>query len=274
MCIVHALTTASNPWYSLSMRLTLLGTGTSMGVPVIGCGCPICISSDPRNKRLRTSALVEADGTCILIDAGPDLRMQMLRANVQHLDAVLLTHAHADHVGGIDDLRPFSMGRGKSLPIYGNEATLARVRYQFDYAFDPAPSLSTRPRLELCPLDGPFSIGTIPVDYFEVRHGPQSIVGYRFGRLAYITDGKSLPDATMDKLHDLDVLIINALRYTDHPLHFTVEEALNIVQSVKPRQAYFVHLTHDLDHEIANAALPSYAQLAYDGQVIDVPCIT
>jgi phosphoribosyl 1,2-cyclic phosphate phosphodiesterase len=253
------------------MRLTLLGTGTSMGVPVIGCECPVCISPDPQNKRLRTSALIEAGETSILIDAGPDLRTQMLRAKVRHLDAVLLTHAHADHVGGIDDLRPFTMGRGRSLPIYGNEATLARVRHQYDYAFDPAPSLSTRPRLELCPLDGPFYVGAIPIDYFEVRHGPQSIVGYRFGRLAYITDGKSLPEATMAKLHDLDVLIINALRYADHPLHFTVDQALDIVRRVRPRRAYFVHLTHDLDHATANAALPAYAQLAYDGQVIEIP---
>jgi len=244
-----------------------------MGVPVIGCDCPVCTSPDPRNKRLRTSALIEAGGTTILIDAGPDLRTQMLRAQVRHLDAILLTHAHADHVGGIDDLRPFTMGQahGRSLPIYGNTATLDRVRHQYDYAFDPAPSLSTRPRLELRPLDGPFQIGAIGVDYFDVLHGPQAIVGYRFGRLGYITDGKSLPEATMQKLHGLDVLVINALRYQDHPLHFTVEQAVAIVKELQPRQAYFVHITHDLEHTTTNAALPRYAQLAYDGQVVDIP---
>ena len=252
------------------MRLTILGTGTSMGVPVIGCSCRVCTSRDPRNQRLRTAALVESRGTTVLIDAGPDMRMQVLQHSVRRLDAVLLTHAHADHIGGIDDLRPFTMGSGRSLPIYGDSYTLARVKQMFDYAFDPAPSLSTRPRLELRPLDGPFQIGDLQILPFDVHHGPHVITGYRFGRLGYITDGKTLPPETMAQLRDLDVLIINALRYTDHPLHFTVDEALAIVDQLAPRQAYFVHLTHDLDHAEANAKLPPRAQLAYDGQIIEI----
>ena len=253
------------------MRLTILGTGTSMGVPVIGCRCAVCTSSDPHNRRLRTAALVEARGATVLIDAGPDMRAQVLQHGVRHLDAVLLTHSHADHIGGIDDLRPFTMRDGRSLPIYGDSHTLARVRHQFDYAFDPAPSLSTRPKLELHLLDGPFHVGALPVTPFDVCHGPQTITGYRFGSLAYITDGKTLPPESMEQLRGLEVLIINALRYADHPLHFTVDEALQVVEQLAPRQAYFVHITHDLDHATTNAALPPHAQLAYDGQVIELP---
>jgi phosphoribosyl 1,2-cyclic phosphate phosphodiesterase len=253
------------------MRLTILGTGTSMGVPVIGCGCVVCTSTDPRNRRLRTSALLEHQGTTVLIDAGPDMRHQVLAHRVDHLDAVLLTHSHADHIGGIDDLRPFTMRDGRSLALYGDRTTLARVRYQFDYAFDPAPSLSTRPRLELRPLTDPTQIGSLTVEPLEVCHGPHPITGYRFGRLGYITDGKTLPAQTMARLQGLDVLIINALRYVDHPLHFTLDEAVSIVQQLAPRQAYFVHITHDLEHAIVNDALPANIKLAFDGQVIDIP---
>ena len=241
-----------------------------MGVPVIGCGCAVCTSPDPRNRRLRTAALLEANGATVLIDAGPDMRAQVLRHGVRHLDAVLLTHSHADHIGGIDDLRPFTMRDGRSLPIYGDKHTLARVRHQFDYAFDPAPSLSTRPRLALHLIEGPFRVGGLPVTPFQVLHGPQTITGYRFGALAYITDGKTLPAESMEQLRNLEILIINALRYADHPLHFTVDEALQVVEELAPRQAYFVHITHDLDHATANAMLPSNAQLAYDGQVIEL----
>ncbi len=241
-----------------------------MGVPVIGCDCVVCTSNDSHNRRFRTSALIEHQGTTVLIDAGPDMRQQVLAHRVHHLDAVLLTHSHADHIGGIDDLRPFTMRDGRDLPIYGDAVTLARVRYQFDYAFDPAPSLSTRPRLALRPLTDPTRIGSLVVEPLDVRHGPHPITGYRFGPLAYITDGKTLPPETMARLHGIDVLIINALRYIDHPLHFTLDEALAIVEQLAPRHAYFVHITHDLEHAVVNAALPPNAQLAYDGQVIEI----
>lgn len=241
-----------------------------MGVPVIGCECAVCTSPDPHNRRLRTSALVEHAGTTLLIDAGPDMRAQVLRHNVKRLDAVLLTHAHTDHIGGIDDLRPFTMRSGQALPLYGDAATISRVRHMYDYAFDPAPSLSTRPQLQTHILDGPFTVGTIRVTPFDVLHGTHAIVGYRFGALAYITDASSLPPDTMRELRGLDTLIINALRWTPHPLHLTVAEALAIVDELQPRQAYFVHITHDLDHAAVNAELPPYAQLAYDGQVIEV----
>lgn len=247
-----------------------------MGVPIIGCTCPVCTSADPRNKRTRTSALVEADGTAILIDAGPDLRTQMLRHDVRRLDAVLITHTHADHIGGIDDLRPFTMHSPvaglspRPLPIYGDESAINRIRHQFDYAFDPAPSLSTRPALITRLIDGPFTVGTLAIVPFAVYHGPHKINGYRFGRCAYLTDGKSLPPETLEQLRGLDLLVMNALRYKDHPLHFTVDEALAVVDELRPRQTLLVHMTHDLEHATVNAELPPYIQLAYDGQVVEL----
>lgn len=251
------------------MRLTILGSGTSMGVPVLGCTCAVCTSHDPRNQRLRTSAWLCHGETSLLIDAGPDLRHQLLRQRVTHLDAVLLTHAHTDHIGGIDDLRPVTM-RTAPLPIYGDAATLARVQHVFDYAFDPAPSLSTRPQLEPRLIQPRFRVGSIEIETFPVQHGPHTIVGYRFGRLAYITDASALAPETLARLRDLDVLILNALRWQPHPLHLTVEQALAIVEELRPRRAWFVHITHDLDHESTNRRLPPYAQLAYDGQVIEI----
>lgn len=252
------------------MRLTILGSGTSMGVPVIGCDCAVCTSDDPRNRRLRTSALIERDDQRVLIDAGPDLRTQVLRHGIRRLDAVLLTHAHTDHVGGIDDLRPFTMRSKRAIPLYGDQPTIDRVRYVYNYAFDPTPSLSTRPALETCVIDGPFAVGDLRVTPLEVLHGSMPITGYRVGSLAYITDASRLPSSTIDQLHDLQVLVINALRFTPHPLHLTVEQAIAIVEQVRPERAYFVHITHDLDHGVVNAQLPAYAQLAYDGQVIEI----
>lgn len=241
-----------------------------MGVPVIGCSCAVCTSRDPRNRRLRTSALVEAAGATVLIDAGPDMREQVLRHGIGHVDAVVLTHAHADHIGGIDDLRPFSR-HARGLPIYGSKATLDRVRHQFDYAFDPAPSLSTRPKLELHEVTGPFQVGALRIVPFTVYHGPHAILGYRFGRLGYITDGKTLPPATIGALAGLDTLVVNALRYEDHPLHFTLDEALTVVERLVPRQARFVHITHDLEHDTVNSNLPDDVRLAYDGEIIEIP---
>ncbi len=252
------------------MQLTILGSGTSMGIPVIGCDCAVCTSEDPRNHRLRTAALLEHAGTTILIDAGPDVRMQLLRHQVRRIDAVLLTHAHTDHIGGIDDLRPFTMWTGNALPLYGDATTLRRVRHMFDYAFDPAPSLSTRPRLETRELDQVFSVGSVAIEPFEVLHGIHPIVGYRFGQLAYITDASALPERTKRRLQGLDTLVINALRFKPHPLHLTVDEALAIVVELRPRQAYFVHITHDLDHATVNRQLPPHAQLAHDGQLIEI----
>jgi phosphoribosyl 1,2-cyclic phosphate phosphodiesterase len=253
------------------MRLTFLGTGTSMGVPVIGCRCEVCRSSDPHNRRLRTSALLEAAGLNILIDAGPDLRQQLLNIGLTHLDAVLLTHAHADHVAGIDDLRPLNFAQHASIPVYGSTATLAAVRERFAYAF-AAPDGSTRPALDLIPITRsvPFTIGTLNILPLDVQHGTWTITGYRIGRLGYVTDASSVPLESREQLRELDLLVLNALRHAPHPTHFTVAEAVQLAQELRPLRTLLVHMDHHLEHAATNAELPADTKLAYDGQTVDV----
>jgi phosphoribosyl 1,2-cyclic phosphate phosphodiesterase len=246
------------------MQLTFLGTGTSQGVPVIGCGCHVCQSSDPRNHRTRTSALLHANGQHILIDAGPDFRMQALRANIQQLDAVILTHSHFDHVAGIDDLRPLTERRG-AMPIYGSPTTLHDVRHRFSYAFVEDSQGSTRPALTLQPVTAPFSIGPVVLTPFDVMHGTWTITGYRVGKLAYITDASALPPASLALLENLDVLVINALRYTPHPTHFSLDEALAVIRELHPARTFLVHTTHAFEYASTNKKLPPGVELAYDG---------
>jgi phosphoribosyl 1,2-cyclic phosphate phosphodiesterase len=254
------------------MRLTLLGTGTSMGIPVIGCTCAVCTSSDPRNRRMRTSALLTTAGRTLLFDAGPDFRTQALRAGIDSIDAVLLTHSHFDHIGGLDDLRPLTMKRPDTpMPIYGSPATLADIRARFAYAFDDHASAgSTRPAMQLCPIDTTFYVGDLAIHSFNVMHGSWTITGYRIGRLGYVTDANHIPDASWPLLADLDVLVLNALRHEPHPTHFTIEQALAVVERLRPRRTLLVHMTHSLDHATVNAGLPAGIELAYDGQVIEV----
>lgn len=253
------------------MQLTFLGTGTSMGVPVIGCGCAVCRSEDPRNKRLRTSALLEAKGQTILIDAGPDMRQQALRAGVSRLDAVLLTHAHADHIAGIDDLRPLNFAQDAAIPIYGSAATLDAVRERFAYAF-AEPDGSTRPAIDLIPVESgtPFAIGPVCVVPFDVQHGAWLITGYRVGGLGYVTDASELPGRSRRQLGSLDVLVLNALRHTPHPTHLSLTQAVALAAELGPHRTLLVHMNHDLDHEASNALLPATVRLAYDGQVIQI----
>ncbi|KPV52220.1 beta-lactamase [Kouleothrix aurantiaca] len=254
------------------MRLTFLGTGTSMGVPVIGCECAVCTSPDPQNKRLRTSALLEADGRAILFDAGPDLRQQALAAGIRRVDAVLLTHAHADHIFGLDDLRPLNFAQRAAIPLYGTANTLAMVRERFGYAFVNSSEGSTRPALELVEIQSsvPFDIGTITIIPFDVQHGSWTITGFRIGRLGYVTDASSLPAASLAELRDLDVLVLNALRHAPHPTHFSLDEACAVVADLRPRQALLVHMTHDVEHASVDAGLPAPVHLAYDGQVVEI----
>ena len=243
-----------------------------MGVPVIGCDCAVCSSPDQHDKRLRTSALLEIRGLNILFDAGPDLRQQALHVGLRRVDAVLLTHAHADHIAGLDDLRPLNFVQRAAIPLYGSAPTLQLVRKHYDYAFAEKSDGSTRPALELCQIDDAvaFQIGPVTVLPFEVLHGAWSITGFRIGSLGYVTDASAIPAASRAWLRNLDLLVLNALRPRPHPTHFSLGQALEQIEELKPRRALLVHMTHDLAHAATNASLPDHVRLAYDGQAVEI----
>jgi phosphoribosyl 1,2-cyclic phosphate phosphodiesterase len=254
------------------MRLTFLGTGTSMGVPVIGCRCAVCASPDLHNKRLRTSALLEAGGLNLLFDAGPDLRQQALAVGLARLDAVLLTHHHADHVTGLDDLRPLNFAQRAAIPLYGAAPTLKFVREHFGYAFAEPSDGSTRPALELVEIGdaAAFQVGAVRVLPFDVYHGTWTITGFRIGGLGYVTDASAIPPASLAYLRGLDLLVLNALRLAPHPTHFSLTQALELIDELNPRRALLVHMTHDMEHHTINATLPTHVRLAYDGQIVEI----
>lgn len=253
------------------MRLTFLGTGTSQGVPVIGCRCVVCSSDDPRDKRLRSSALVEVDGHRLLIDAGPDLRQQLLRAGVDDLDAVLLTHEHMDHIAGMDDLRAISFAHEppKPVDIYADAPTLQAVRRVYEYAFAEHryPGI---PEFALHTIDrSSFHVGPVAVTPVEVRHLHLPVRGFRIGGLTYITDAKTIPPAEQEKIRGSDVLVLNALRRKEHIAHLNLDEALALVEELRPARAYFTHISHWMGLH-AEVELPPNVQLAYDGLVVDL----
>lgn len=240
-----------------------------MGVPVIGCDCAVCTSPDTRNRRTRTSALLRTGAETVLIDAGPDFRTQALAAGLQSVDAVLLTHSHFDHVAGLDDLRPLTH-RGGCVPIYGSARTLSEVRERFAYAFEETSVGSTRPSLDLRPIDGPFVVGALTIRPLTILHGTWAITGYRIGNLGYITDASAIPPEAWAQLGDLDVLVLNALRPEPHPTHYSVSEALAVIAELRPRRAFLVHMTHNIEHGATSAQLPPGVELAYDGLEIEV----
>lgn len=260
------------------MRLTFLGTGTSFGVPQVGCCCQTCVSTDPRDHRTRSSALVEEGGRRVLIDTGPELRLQLIGAGVQSLDAVLYTHAHADHVHGIDDLRALSMRlRGEGLPVYGPAGTLDEIRERFGYIFDGVPARpgTSKPELHLVPLEAerPATVGGLNVLPIALPHGDQVVFGYRFGRLAYVTDVKSVPPPARELLSGLDVLVLNALLPRPHPLHLSIDEAVATAQALGARRTLLTHLTHEVPHATLAATLPDGIEPAYDGLVVEVAAV-
>jgi phosphoribosyl 1,2-cyclic phosphate phosphodiesterase len=257
------------------VRITFLGTGTSHGVPMIGCDCATCRSADPRDRRLRPSIFVEADadpaGTKVLVDAGPDLREQALRRDIRRVDAILFTHGHADHILGIDDVRRFNSLMKQPMACYGDTQTLDDIRKTFHYVFDPAtPKGGGLPALALTDVDGPFRAGALDVQPVPLWHGTRPILGYRFGRFAYLTDCNRLADEAWPLLTGLDVVVIDALREQPHPTHFSLNEAIETARRIAARQTFFTHMCHHLQHEPTNARLPAGMALAYDGLVLEM----
>jgi phosphoribosyl 1,2-cyclic phosphate phosphodiesterase len=253
------------------IHITVLGSGTSSGVPTIGCSCEVCRSSDPRDKRLRPSILIRYAGRNVVVDTTPDFRAQVLRAGLERLDAILYTHSHADHILGLDDVRPFNYRQRAPIPIFAMPETLDAIQRVFCYAFDGEPSQSSVPKLDLRPLDGsPFDLFGLEFEPVRLCHGKGTVLGFRFGRAAYLTDHSDIPEESRAKLAGLDVLFLDALRHRPHPTHTTVEQALGLVEALKPKRAFFTHMCHDLGHERTEAALPAHVRLAYDGLEIDV----
>jgi len=256
------------------LKVTVLGSGTSMGVPTLGCPCRVCKSADPHDKRLRPSVLISRGGQNIVIDTTPDFRQQALRVGLDRLDAILLTHGHADHILGFDDIRPFNIRQRSALPVYSNEETFRIIRRVFAYVFDDKPTLSTVPSVTLISMERPVELLGIPFIPVPLLHGDMQVLGFRFGRAAYLTDFSKIPDSSMALLEGLDELVLDALRDVPHPMHQTVEQALALIQELKPRRAWFTHIAHDLPHAATNERLVKmgfpHVQLAYDGLEIDV----
>lgn len=257
------------------MRLTFLGTGTSQGVPVIGCRCEVCLSADKRDKRLRTSAMVECGDVRIVIDAGPDFRCQMLSAGVRQIDAILLTHFHKDHTGGLDDVRAFNFvdyPTIRPVNIYATPTTAEVIRKDYDYAFAENKYRGV-PEMHLHEIDqnAPFYIKGVEVLPIRGMHSRFEVTGYRIGRLAYLTDFKQITDEEVEKLQGVDTLVVNALRFRPHDSHFSVGEAVELIKRVKPRKAFLTHLSHEIGlHSASEKRLPQGVELAYDGQTIDI----
>lgn len=253
------------------MRVTFLGTGTSHGVPMIGCDCATCTSPNPRDTRWRPSIYLETDdGQAILVDAGPDLRAQALRFNIRRVDALIFTHGHADHILGIDELRRFNALQQRPIACFGDAPTLDDIQRIFAYVFDPAtPKGGGVPQLALFTIAGPFSVGRQEIVPVPIYHGKRPILGFRFGPFAYLTDCSHVPDTSMPLLAGLDVLVLDALRDRPHPTHFTVDQAVHLARRTSPRRTYFTHMCHDLAHDPTSARLPRGMELAYDGLVVE-----
>lgn len=249
------------------MRVTFLGTGTSTGVPVVGCRCRICTSGDPKNQRLRQSVKIEANDRVFLIDTTPDLRFQLLRDPIPRLDFILFTHSHADHVMGLDDVRPFNFFQRRTLVAYANPLTAKAIRRAFSYIWDPNTQLGGgKPQIELREVEGAFEHEGIRIVPIPVRHGDWTILGYRIGPFAYITDTNGIPASSMRLLEGVEVLALDGLRLgPPHPTHFVIDEAIEAARPLGAKTTYLIHLTHDIDHETVDAQLPAGFRLAWDG---------
>ncbi len=255
----------------MKRSFTFLGTGTSQGIPVIGCDCEVCHAKDPKDTRLRSAGLVTIGNKNIVIDTGPDFRQQMLTQKVKSIEAILFTHEHNDHIIGLDDIRPFYFRQKKDVPVYGLERVLSEVKNRFDYFFKEKPYPGV-PRILLNPIkkEDSLSIAGQSIQPIEVRHGQLPILGYRFDNLVYITDAKTISDDQLKKIINCDILILNALHHFKHHSHLNLEEAIEFVNAVNPKKAWFTHMSHMMGkHSNISKSLPSHIQFAYDGLIID-----
>ncbi len=250
------------------MKLTFLGTGTAHGVPFIGCDCQVCTSKDPRNRRLRTSALLEYNEKSILIDMSPDFREQALSNEIEKIDAILLTHPHADHLHGLDDIRIYNFLQGEPIPLYGRKKHLREVKDRFKYIFKKSPEWI--PQVDLHEVKGEFELFGKTINPIKAYHTVNmNVTGYRIDDFAYITDCKSLPKKSKDALAGLEVLVLNCLRYKEHSAHMNLEEALALIDELKPKKTYLIHMSHEFEHEKLSKELPENVEPAYDGLTIE-----
>tara|TARA_X000000950_G_scaffold41856_2_gene45952 strand:- start:1602 stop:2372 length:771 start_codon:yes stop_codon:yes gene_type:complete len=253
------------------LKITFLGTGTSQGIPIIGSNHPVCLSKDPKDKRLRSSVLIQWENFNYVIDCGPDFRQQMLKIGCRHLDGVLFTHEHADHTAGLDDIRPFFFRQG-DIPIFATESVLANLTARFGYIFDSENKYPGAPAVKVHTIDKNhnFSIGNKEVIPIEVMHNRLPVMGYRIGNFSYLTDVKYIQEEQLEKIKNSEVLVVNALRIEPHPTHLNLEEALELVASLKPKKAYFTHISHLLGfHDQVSEKLPENVYLAYDNLQIN-----
>ncbi len=253
------------------LKIRILGSGTSHGIPMIGCQCQVCRSDNPRNRRLRASALVSAGDRNLLIDTAVEMRLQALAAGLSRVDAVVFTHHHTDHVCGFDDLRRFCNLQKQLIPCYGNAETIERLKAMFPYVHtDTSKGFYDLPVVGLNVIDGPFSAAGLPITPVPLKHGWWPCYGYRIGDFAYCTDVSEVPAESMQMLRNLDVLVLGALRHREHATHMSLSQSLEVVAELRPRQTYFTHMAHDLEHEATNHTLPEGVQLAYDGLEFEV----
>ena len=259
----------------MTATLTVLGSGTSMGVPTIGCQCPVCRSADARDKRTRPSVMLQftdAAGAArtIIIDTTPDFRFQAMREDIRRVDAILYTHAHADHILGLDDIRAYNFHQQAHIPIYANRQAIETIRQTFHYIFAPGGAVSAIPKIDVHEITGPIELFGVTFTPIPVMHGPLEVLGFRFGSAAYLTDFNHIPEASLKMLENLDILFLDALRDDPHPTHCTVADALVYVKRLRPRAAYFTHICHDLGHVATNAKLPAGVLLSHDGLQLEV----
>ncbi len=252
------------------MRLTFLGTGTSTGVPTLGCHCRVCTSPDAHDSRTRPSLMLEYDSRVVVIDTTPDFRTQALREKIDRLDAVVFTHAHADHILGLEDVRGYYFRQREPIPIYADAQAMETIRHIFSYIFDGSYRGGALAKLAPHIIDGPIELWGQHLVPLQVFHGDLPVLGFRFGRSAYVTDFSAIPEATIPLVEGLDVLILDALRRTPHPTHSNLDQSLALVERLRPQRAFFTHIAHELMHEETNAALPSHVRLAYDGLRLDL----